>query len=186
MPAFDQLTLHTRRLLLRPLHHGDTDAIMRIRGNPAVMRYMPSPPWTDIARATAMVEQDKAAMMKGDFLRLGLERLEDGLLLGSCILFHFDAGCRRAEIGYDMDAAVWGKGYMHEALVCLLNHGFDEMNLNRVEADIHPDNLGSARTLDRLGFRQEGLLRERWIVEGVVGDSALYGLLRSDWRARQQ
>ena len=58
------------------------------------------------------------------------------------------------------------------------------MKLNRVKADIHPDNLASAKTLERLGFIREGYLRERWIIEGEVSDSALYGLLRSDWVKR--
>ncbi|MFZ6758350.1 GNAT family N-acetyltransferase [Undibacterium sp. Ji50W] len=184
MPSFEQVTIDTPRLHLRPLCLDDADAILRIRSNPDVMRYMPSAPWTELVQATAMVERDKAAMLKGDFARLGLIRKTDNLFLGSCILFHLDVGCRRAEIGYEMDVAVWGQGYMHEALVALLNYGFDEMNLNRVEADIVPHNLGSAKTLERLGFIREGLLRERWIVEGNVSDSAIYGLLRSDWVKR--
>jgi RimJ/RimL family protein N-acetyltransferase len=71
---------------------------------------------------------------------------------------------------------------MHEALLALLNHGFTDWGLNRVEADIDPRNLGSARVLERLGFRREGLLRQRWIVGDEVSDSAWYGLLRSEWR----
>ena len=73
---------------------------------------------------------------------------------------------------------------MHEALVALLAFGFGELGLNRVEADIDPRNRASARSLERLGFRQEGHLRERWIVGSEVSDSALYGLLASDWRER--
>jgi RimJ/RimL family protein N-acetyltransferase len=59
------------------------------------------------------------------------------------------------------------------------------MNLNRVEADIDPRNLASAKSLERLGFTREGFLRERWIVDGVVSDTALYGLLQGVWKARQ-
>jgi RimJ/RimL family protein N-acetyltransferase len=58
------------------------------------------------------------------------------------------------------------------------------MALNRVEADIDPRNHPSAKTLERLGFQKEGHLRERWIVNGEVSDTGLYGLLASDWRAR--
>jgi RimJ/RimL family protein N-acetyltransferase len=75
---------------------------------------------------------------------------------------------------------------MHEALQTLLDFGFGVMNLNRVEADIDPRNGASARSLLRLGFRLEGHLRERWIVAGEVSDSALYGLLRAEWRAAPQ
>ncbi|MFZ6873982.1 GNAT family N-acetyltransferase [Undibacterium sp. Di27W] len=184
MPSFDQLTLDTPRMTMRPLCLDDAPAILRMRSKPEVMRYMTTAPWTDIAQAIAMVERDQVAVLKGDMVRLGMIRKSDGMFLGSCILFHLDASCRRAEIGYDMDSSFWGQAYMHEALVALLDYGFSEMNLNRIEADIHPDNLGSAKTLERLGFIREGYLRERWIIEGAVSDSALFGLLRSDWLGR--
>ncbi len=53
------------------------------------------------------------------------------------------------------------------------------------EADIDPRNAASAKSLERLGFIKEGHLRERWIVEGEVSDTDLYGLLRSEWRSGQ-
>lgn len=186
MPAFEQVTIDTPRLHLRPLCMDDAAAILRMRANPDVMRYMTTAPWTDIAQATAMVERDQAAMARGDLLRLGMIRKSDQTFIGSCILFHFDEECRRAEIGYDMDKTYWGQGYMHEALVHLLNYGFNDLNINRVEADIHPDNVNSARSLERLGFIREGYLRERWIIDGVTSDSAWYGLLHSDWIKRSE
>ena len=72
---------------------------------------------------------------------------------------------------------------MHEALRALLDFGFGELDLNRIEADIDPRNGASARTLERLGFTKEGYLRERWIVGDEVSDTALYGLLRREWRS---
>ena len=72
--------------------------------------------------------------------------------------------------------------YMNEALLRLLEFGFTELDLNRVEGDVDPRNVASAKSLERLGFKREGLLRERWIVGGEVSDTALYGLLRSEWR----
>lgn len=71
-----------------------------------------------------------------------------------------------------------------EALQALLTYGFDTLGLNRVEADIDPRNTGSQRVLEKLGFRQEGYMPERWIVDGVTADTAFYGLLHSDWMAR--
>jgi RimJ/RimL family protein N-acetyltransferase len=73
---------------------------------------------------------------------------------------------------------------MHEALTALLEFAFGDLDLNRVEADIDPRNVASARSLERLGFHKEGHLRERWIVDGEVSDSSLYGLLRSEWTLR--
>jgi RimJ/RimL family protein N-acetyltransferase len=70
---------------------------------------------------------------------------------------------------------------MHEALTALLDYGFHNLNLNRIEADIDPRNVSSAKTLERLGFTKEGHLRERWIVGEEVSDTFLYGLLRREW-----
>ena len=73
---------------------------------------------------------------------------------------------------------------MNEALHSLLDYGFGQLNLNRVEADIDPRNEASAKTLERLGFVKEGYLRERWIVGNEVSDTVLYGLLQREWRNR--
>jgi len=181
MPAFDSLVLETPRLRLRPLRRDDAGALYGVFSDPRVMRYWSTAPWTDLAPAHILVETDQQAMAAGEHLRLGLERRDDGALLGTCTLYHFHWSNRRADIGYALAFDAWGQGYMGEALAALVGHGFDELGLNRLEADIDPRNLASARALGRLGFREEGLLRERWIVEGEVSDSAIWGLLRSDW-----
>jgi [ribosomal protein S5]-alanine N-acetyltransferase len=185
MPAFDQLTLRTERLALRPLREADAHALFALFSDADVMRYWSGVPWTDVARAHEMIAKDATAMRGGEHLRLGLARTDDGALIGTCTLFAFNAQCRRAELGYSLVPSVWGHGYMHEALAALLAYGFGELALNRVEADIDPRNTASARSLERLGFRQEGYLRERWIVADEVSDSMLYGLLQREWLARQ-
>ena len=178
------VALYTRRLLLRPLQPGDADARLAVFGDPETMRYWSTPPWTDAAPGRTMIETDLAAGPDADWLRLALVRHEGDELLGTCTLFDHQRQSRRAEIGYALARRAWGQGLMHEALVALLEHGFERWDLNRVEADIDPRNRASARTLERLGFRAEGLLRERWIVAGEVSDSVLYGLLRRDWIER--
>jgi RimJ/RimL family protein N-acetyltransferase len=70
---------------------------------------------------------------------------------------------------------------MQEALGALLNFAFDSLNLHRLEADVDPGNLSSVKTLERLGFRREGYLRERWHVGGEIQDALFYGLLRREW-----
>ena len=186
MPAFDQLTLRTERLVLRPLRPDDAPALYGMHSDPRVMRYWSGTPWPDATKAHEMIAKDASAMRDGEHVRLGLARADDVELIGTCTLFAFNAQCRRAEVGYALARTAWGRGYMHEALGALLAYGFGELALNRVEADIDPRNAPSAKTLERLGFRQEGYLRERWIVAGEVSDSSLYGLLQREWLARQQ
>ena len=184
MQPFDQLTLGTDRLRLRPLDASDAPALFGIFSDPQVMRYWSTPPWSSLAQAEALIAADTVALRAGHHLRLGLTHRDAGTLIGTCSLFSFNEPCKRAEIGYCLARAEWGAGLMHEALCALVAHAFDGLQLHRIEADIDPRNTASAKSLERLGFVKEGHLRERWIVDGEVSDTALYGLLRGDWRAK--
>ena len=184
MPAFNELTISTARLLLRPLRESDAGAMLGICSDHRVMRYWSTKPWESIEQAHAMIDRNLKAMAAGSNLTLGLERTQDGALIGTCTLFAISQECRRAEVGYIMASQAWGNAYMDEALRALLNFGFNELKLNRVEADVDPRNEASAKSLQRLGFVKEGYLRERWIVGNEVSDTVLYGLLHRDWHCR--
>jgi len=180
---FTALRLDTPRLHLRPLCSEDAPALFAVFSDAQFMRYWSTPPWTALAQAQALIERDAVTMAAGEHIRLAIVRKADDILLGTCSLFNFMPSCRRAEVGYGLMPAAWGHGYMQEAVGALLRHGFEVLGLHRVEADIDPRNLASARSLERLGFVREGYLRERWIVDEEVSDSALYGLLHRDWQA---
>jgi [ribosomal protein S5]-alanine N-acetyltransferase len=135
--------------------------------------------------ALELIAKSKAGYSDGSLLQLALERTADGAFLGLCLLFNFNKTSARAEIGYALASGYRSNGYMSEALPALIDHAFGALALNRLEADIDPRNAASARLLDRLGFMPEGVLRERWIVNGEPSDSRMYGLLARDWRARR-
>jgi RimJ/RimL family protein N-acetyltransferase len=183
--AFPDVRLATPRLDLRPLGPADAPALYAVFSDPRVMRYWCSGPWTAVAEAEARIARQQEALAAGEFLALGIVRRDDGLLLGTCTLFHLSAQCRRAELGYGLRPDAWGHGYAAEAVGELLRFGFTDLALHRVEADVDPRNEASVRLLERLGFTREGLLRERWIVEGEISDAAFYGLLRREWEARR-
>ena len=182
MIPFEPIFISTPRLSLRFLNEADLTAIYDIFSNHEVMRYGSYPAWTDRSQAQEWLIRVQEDYDTGTALQLGLERKADSSLVGTCSLFHFHAVSRRAEIGYALGRSYWRTGYMHEALQALLHHAFHTLDLNRLEADIDPRNLASARALKRLGFQKEGHLRDRWIVNGEVSDTAYYGLLRSEWQ----
>ena len=72
---------------------------------------------------------------------------------------------------------------MSEALGLLLDYGFQQMELNRVEAVVFRDNDASCRLLAKLGFAREGLLREYAYLHGRLQDMYMYSLLRRDREA---
>ncbi len=182
MPAFDHIRLTTSRLLLRPLYAVDAPFVLALFTDVGFMEFGTTAPFASIDEADALVERDRKAMVVGERIRLGIERVADGALIGICTLFDMDAQSRKAEIGYGLLTQARRQGYMHEALLALLEYGFSELGLNRVQAEIDPDNIDSARSLQRLGFGKEGQLRENGVVNGVVTDSVSYGLLRRDWK----
>ncbi len=185
MPSFADLSLQTTRLDLRPLAPGDTDALFALRADADVQRYGSHLPWTDRQAAIDYIDRDGREMAAGAHVQLAIVRRADATVIGTCALHAMDPGCRRAEVGYALRVADWGRGFATEAVTALLDWGFAALALNRVEADIDPRNAASARTLERLGFTREGHLRERWIVGGEVSDSWLYGLLAREWQARR-
>lgn len=192
MTPFADLSITTPRLMLRLLTEGDAADLFTIFGDPRVMRYWSSTAWTDPSQALQMVAYDREAAAGRRDLRLGLVRRDLGRVVGTASLFKIDASNRRAEIGYALAHDQQGAGLMHEALSALVglafDHrpgtAFDDLLLHRIEADIDPRNAASAASLERLGFRLEGTLHDRWWVAGEVSDSGLYGLLRPDWLRR--
>jgi RimJ/RimL family protein N-acetyltransferase len=145
------------------------------------MRYWSSPPLSEAHQARQLLHDIQSGYQSGAFWQPGIERRSDGALIGTCTLFSFHTASRRAEVGYALGRPYWGAGYMVEALTALIAYAFDILDLHRLEADIDPRNAASAALLQRLGFQEEGRLRERWIVNGEISDTAWYGLLRWEW-----
>ena len=72
---------------------------------------------------------------------------------------------------------------MKEALIAILAWGFTKMDLNRVEAQVHPENRASSALLRRLGFVEEARLREVGYWAGSHHDLMLHSLLKAEWRS---
>ncbi|MGE5176843.1 MAG: GNAT family N-acetyltransferase [Hyphomicrobiales bacterium] len=175
--------LRTPRLTLRPFRDEDAGALFRIFSDPKVTRYWNRVAWTDPAEARAMIERYRPVDGDRTFLPWAVAGAEDDVVIGTATLFQIDATHRRAEIGYALASAYWGRGLMHEALIVVVGYAFDTLRLHRLEADIDPRNAASLRSVERLGFLREGTLRERWQVGGEISDTAFFGLLAPEWRA---
>jgi ribosomal-protein-alanine N-acetyltransferase len=101
--------------------------------------------------------------------------------IGSCCLWSFEWSSRRAEIGYELKRAYWGKGIMSEGIPPILGYAFRKLGLHRIEACPFADNAASRRLLLRLGFKYEGDLRQRHLFRGTYTDQLWYGLLKEEW-----
>ncbi len=184
MHAFVPISLNTERLALRFIEAGDAQAQFDIFSDPQVMRYWSSAPWTTMAQADEAIAQALAGYASGDDLYLAIVLKASGEMIGTIKLYAFHRTNRRCDLGYALARAHWGYGYLAEAMRVALDYAFGELQLNRIEADIDPRNTPSEKLLERMGFQKEGYMRERWIVNGEICDTAFYGLLQRDWKAR--
>ena len=92
----------------------------------------------------------------------------------------------QAEMGYDLVREHWGKGIMTEAMKAVIDFGFEKMELNRIEVFIMPRNKRSIKLVKNLGFKREGLLRQRYFDEfGHYADDVLFSMLRTDWKEKR-
>ncbi len=176
-------TINASRVSLRWITEKDVDALYRIFSNTEVMRYWSTPPLADRNAAIKLLEGIHNDFRSQIFLKWGIARRTDDELIGTATLFNLNLDSQRAEVGYALDRAEWGKGYMSEALRALLTFAFEEHGLRRIEADVDPRNTASLQSVERLGFQREGYLRERWQVNGEIQDTVFFGLLRGEWEA---
>jgi RimJ/RimL family protein N-acetyltransferase len=174
-------TITASRVSLRWITDRDIDSLYLIFSDPEVMRYWSSPPLKTREAAEELLAEIHEGFRRRLIFQWGIARRADDKIIGTSTLFHIESNNYRAEVGYALGRAHWGKGYMQEALRALLGYAFCEMKLERIEADVDPRNGASIRTLERLGFEKEGYLRERWKVNGEVQDAIIYGLLKREW-----
>jgi ribosomal-protein-alanine N-acetyltransferase len=174
--------LETGRLVLRGLDMDDAEFILRHFGAPSVTEYLlDEEPLTHEEQARDLIRFYLQPAGK-TYNRWGILAKAEGILIGTCGFHKWDKRHRRAEIGYDLTPSYWGQGIMTEALHAAIEYGFGEMGLNRIDALVYPENVRSARVLEKLGFQKEGLLREYFCMAGECHDHLLFSLLKREWR----
>jgi RimJ/RimL family protein N-acetyltransferase len=90
-------------------------------------------------------------------------------------------GVQAAKLGFAVAAAHWSHGYALDAARTMLDFGFTTLGLHRISAAIGPDNATSIAIVTRLGFTEEGRLRDHVFTNGTWRDSILYSLLAHEW-----
>ena len=174
--------LTTDRLLLRGVAEGDADFLLRQFSDEDVCRYLyDAEPFTSIDEAEELVRFFIDPEGKNRNRWIIVEKAS-GEPIGTCGYSRWDKQNDLADLGYDLAPAHWRRGYMSEALAAAIGSGFENMGLNRIEAVISVENVASFTLVERLGFRREGVMRERHLFGGTYYDHYLYSLLAREWR----
>jgi ribosomal-protein-alanine N-acetyltransferase len=174
--------IESPRLLLRIIEEADLPDLLEVNSDPEVTALLPYATWGSLADGQAWYDRMRTLQATGQALQFVVVSKVTGAAIGTCLIFRFEESSARAELGYVLGRAHWGKGLMREALAALLSCAFGNMGLRRIEAEVNTCNHASAALLERLGFTKEGRLRQRWVTKGHAVDIAMYGLLRGELR----
>ena len=175
--------LETQRLLLRQVRPTDAQAIFDYFADPAVTRYYNLDTFISLSQAERMVDSFRRSYREKQAIRWGIVRKRaPERLLGTCGYHHWARHFFKAEIGYELARPFWGQGIMTEALTAMIRMGIARMDLNRIEALVMRGNDASLRLLRKLGFREEGVLRQYGYWKGAFHDLHMMALLQQDFR----
>src|SRR5687767_1456930 len=166
-PALDSERLH-----LRELRPADAAAVFGIRGDHEVTKYNGGLPYKTVDQAGGLIDSIASAYRDKRSIRWGITLKSDpkSTVIGMVGYNYWVRTDYRASIGYDLARVHWGQGIMPEAVRAMLDFGFTNMNLNRIEADASSENLNSIRVLEKLGFQREGMQQEQYFEEGEFYD----------------
>ncbi len=174
--------IQTERMTLRQLTEDDMDFIFDMFSRPETNLYVAD---DDVKTMEEAVELYETFIKPKPYLfRLGMVLKEDGNLIGTLGLYGINIEDRKGKLGVDLFKEHWGKGLMSEAVQALIRYGFEEMNLNRIEASADPGNHRSLNLIKRTGMVKEGVKRQVDWYEGRFHDDVLFSILREEWQAR--
>lgn len=181
MVAGEAVRLRTTRLLLRPVAASDGPGLFAIFGDDEVTEHYAWDTFTSQDQGDDLARETAGQIERGEALRWGLVPHGHTQIIGTCGYTRWIRDHHFAILGYDLARPYWRQGLMSEAVRAVLAFGFDEMELNRVEALVMAGNTASVAVLRRMGFAQEGEMRERALHRGSYRDVQIFGLTRADW-----
>ena len=174
------IELETARFTLRKIGPSDIETLHSYWSDDIVTKYM-NTSFQTLEESQQMVELLNNLPETEEGIRWAIVDKQSGVVLGSCGYHNVKVEHLRAEIGYEIGQRFWGKGVMQEVMHAVLQHCFEAVGFNRIEAFVTVGNDRSIHTLVKLGFKAEGVLREYEFAQGEFQDQVILALLRRDW-----
>ncbi len=171
--------LNTRRLTLVPIGQQHLYDIFKLFGNNEVTRYYNLITLTRIDEAQKIVDYFQNRMLDGLGVRWGICMYGNEQIIGTIGFNNFTKN-HRANIGYDLMPEYWCKGIMSEALEAIIDYGFTILEVNRIEAEVMAGNIASEKLLTKIGFTNEGVLRQWLLWNEQYYDMSMFSLLKRD------
>lgn len=170
--------IRTERLLLRPMRLSDDADIFAYASDDEVTRFMIWPTHRSVDNTVQYINYTLEAYKARNHYDYAIELLETGHVIGAggaCKDLEPDAWL--AEIGYVLNRAYWGKGYMPEAMGAFTRYLFENLDLHRVEAFHFIENEKSGRVMQKIGMACEGTQCDKYFIKGAYRTIRLYAMI---------
>lgn len=171
--------LVTERLILRKVKKSDANEIFILRSDARVMKYLDRAPAESLNDAHSFIKLITRQEKYNEAVTWAITIKGNPKLIGTICYWNIKPEHYRAETGYVLLPEYHGKGIMHEALVVVLNYGFNVMKLHSIEANVNPANQASIKLLEKNKFVREAYFKENYFYEGKFMDTAIYSLVAS-------
>ena len=178
--------LNTQRLLFRQITQEDDKSLFEVLSDEDTCKYLTHNAVNDMENIKRMIAGMQRFFDEKQRIRWGIAQKKDNTLIGHCGFFDIDRFNCCAEISYCIKRELWGQGIMTEALDAMLSFGFEDYGLNRITANVIKDNAASIKVLQKLGFVQEGILRESLYKNGQYHDLICFSILKSEYHRTKQ
>ena len=173
--------LDTPRLHIRLLDENDVTNSFHILSNVVAMKYYGSPPhenpeYTRKNHINLLLSRFKYR----DAVPLAVALKPSGKFIGHVNVVSFDRDFHFADLAYILDPEYWGCGFGTEAVGRVLEFLVKEMKLHKIRAAVFKDNVASRRVLEKVGFEQEGYLRDNVVINGQYEDEYLMAFISKE------
>jgi RimJ/RimL family protein N-acetyltransferase len=165
---------------LREWRREDVPAMTAMLQDDAILRWTRVPAPYDESDGIEFVARGEAERARGEGINLAVLDRDGRELLGSISLRISSWADRRGQLGYLVGAHARGRGVGPRAVRLVTGWGFDELELERVEILVHPDNAPSQRVAEKAGFHREGVLRSYTRVKDRRFDMVSFSMLRGE------
>jgi len=170
--------LQTKRLSLIEIKQHHLIDLFDLFSNENVTRFYNIEALTTKEEAQKYLDWFRARFQDSLGIRWGIALKNDTKIIGT-VGFNNFTRLHRANIGYDLQTKYWNQGFITEALKEVIKFGFDQLEINRIEAEVMPGNIYSEKVLVKLGFEKEGVLRDWMIWNGQYYDMIMYSLIKN-------
>lgn len=148
--------IHTERLLLRKIETSDADVILFLRNDEVINEFIERPESRQTktqSDAIRFIDEVNEYFEKGKSITWGITFRNNPRIVGTICLWNFSDNDKVAEVGYDLNPEFQRKGVMSEALVSVIDYGFNTLKLSGIEAFTHSKNTSSKKLLVKIGFQ---------------------------------